>query len=147
MKAKIYPLHDVTNEISINASLFALHIEIILASVAKGVSTIKNIIKCKEIDTTINWCKSFGAIIKCNGDKITIKGTNREINFNNSLFVCNDTSTTAKLMIPMLCLAPQPFGIEAKKEIIDELLSFSQYFSKFYPFCQHTFIIQMNIYN
>ena len=124
MKAKIYPIHDVANELKIDASIFALHLEILLASIAKGTSTIKNLTSCNEIDTTIAWCKSFGAIIRQVGNKLIIKGVNKDIKYQNSLFVCNKTSTTAKLMLAILCLNKQPFGIQGSPEIIEEIASF-----------------------
>lgn len=135
MKAKVYPIHDVTNEIKIDASLFALHIEIVLASIAKGTSTIKNVVRCNEIDTTIQWCKNLGANIKVNDNKLSIRGVNKVIKYQNSLFVCNNTSTTAKLMLAILCLSNQPFGIQASPEIRDEIKSLSSILEMFEVKC------------
>ena len=124
MKAKVYPLTNTPSEIEATASPFCLHIEIISATLAKGVSVINNVINSKDIDTTISWCRSLGANIKKSNDKLIIKGINNKINYHNSLFVCGNTSTTAKLMIPILCTVQQPFGIKANKKIIDEIVSY-----------------------
>ena len=125
MKAKVYPLKDMKKEVYVPASPFCLHIEIICASLAKGTSVIKNIVNSKDIDTTIEWCKNIGANIKKGSDRIIIKGVNNKLFFEHSLFNCNDSSTTAKLMIPVLCINSKPFGIKASDKIIEELKSYS----------------------
>ena len=73
MKAKVYPLKEMTNEVNVVASSFCLHLQIICASLAKGKSIIKNIVNSKDIDTTIEWCSSLGAIIKKEEDRIIVK--------------------------------------------------------------------------
>lgn len=124
MKAKIYPLYEMHNEIEAMASSFCLHVQIICASLSNGVSIIKNIIDSDEIDTTIKWCKALGATIKKSNDKITIKGINNTIKLTNSLFICGNSSTTAKLMMPLLCTFFQPVGIKASEEILDEIYGY-----------------------
>ena len=123
MKAKVYPLNKMVNEVNVTASPFCLHLEIICASLAKGKSVIKNIISSKDIDTTIEWCTSLGANIRKDGDKLIIKGVNNKINLKNALFYCEST-TTAKLMIPLLCSVPQPFGVKTNKKVLKELRQF-----------------------
>ena len=123
MKAKIYPLDKMVSEVKAPSSAFCLHLEIICASLAKGKSVIKNIINSKDIDTTINWCSAIGAIIRKDEDRIVIRGVNNKINFKNSLFYC-ESATTAKLMIPLLCSVPQPFGVKSNCEVINQLKEF-----------------------
>lgn len=130
MKAKVYPLKEMTNEVNVVASSFCLHLQIICASLAKGKSIIKNIVNSKDIDTTIEWCTSLGAIIKKEEDRIIVKGVDNKINLKNSLFYCK-TSTTAKLMIPLLCSVPQPFGVKTNDDVLKELKEFSFVYDKY----------------
>lgn len=131
MKAKIYPLTNTPSEIEAIASSFCLHIEIICASLAKGTSIIKNIVDSKDIDTTISWCKGIGATIKKSNDKLIIKGVNNIINYQTPLFVCGNTSITAKLMLPLLCTSQQPAGIKANEKIINEIVSYKKILEEF----------------
>lgn len=130
MKAKIYPLNHICGDIEATASPFCLHLQIICASLAKGTSTIKNLLDSNDIETTIEWCKSIGANIKKVNDKLIIKGVNNTINYQSSLFVCN-TSITAKLMIPLLCSVSQPFGVKSNKAIIKELSAYKKTLESF----------------
>lgn len=130
MKAKIYPITDIANEVNVVASSFCLHLQIICASLAKGKSVIKNIINSKDIDTTISWCETIGASIKKEEDRIIVRGVNNHINLQNSLFYC-ESSTTAKLMIPLLCSVPQPFGIKTSEDVLKEIESFSFVYDKY----------------
>lgn len=130
MKAKIYPITNIANEVNVVASSFCLHLQIICASLAKGKSVIKNIINSKDINTTIAWCETIGASIKKEEDRIIVKGVNNHINLQNSLFYC-ESSTTAKLMIPLLCSVPQPFGIKTSEEVLKEIESFSFVYDKY----------------
>ena len=130
MKAKIYPITDIANEVNVVASSFCLHLQIICASLAKGKSVIKNIINSKDIDTTISWCETIGASIKKEEDRIIVRGVNNHINLQNSLFYC-ESSTTAKLMIPLLCSVPQPFGIKTNEDVLKEIESFSFVYDKY----------------
>lgn len=131
MKAKIYPLNVIPNEIEANASPFCLHLEIICASLAKGTSIIKNILSSHEIDTTISWCKAIGANIRKSNEKYIIKGIDNNIKYKNSLFVCGNSSTTAKMMIPLLCSVQQPFGVKTNEEIFQELCEYQSLFESY----------------
>ena len=130
MKAKIYPLEHTIKDIEATASPFCLHLQIICASLAKGTSTIKNLIDSNDVDTTIEWCRSIGAVIKKVNDRLVIKGVDNIINYKSSLFVCN-TSITAKLMIPLLCSVTQPFGVKSNKTIIKELSAYKKILESF----------------
>ncbi|MDY2888234.1 MAG: hypothetical protein SOU19_01550 [Candidatus Caccosoma sp.] len=131
MKAKIYPYSGIVHEIEAINSSFCLQIEIICASLAKGTSTIKGLIDNKEIDTTIAWCKSIGAIIKKGNDKLVIKGIDNHAKISNALFVCDNTSSTAKLMIPLLCCNPRPFGIKANEMIVNEIIKYQHIYENY----------------
>lgn len=131
MNAKIYPLTKLNSEIKVSAAPFCLMLEIICASIASGTTTIKNIVSSNEIDTTISWCRQIGATIKVGTDKILVKGVANSISFKNSLFVCGNTSTTAKLMIFLLCSVFQPFGIKASEDILEELKQYYYIFDAY----------------
>ena len=51
------------------------HRAIFLALLADGKSLIKNVLKSKDTDATINACKNFGAEIKETGDNVTINSS------------------------------------------------------------------------
>lgn len=131
MKAKIYPYDTTLNELEAINSSFCLQIEIICASLAKGSSTIKGLIFNKEVDTTIVWCKSIGANIKKGNDKLVIKGIDNHAKISNALFNCENTSSTAKLMIPLLCCNPRPFGIKADEDVINEICKYQQIYESY----------------
>lgn len=132
MKAKIYPLKNTPSEIKAIPSSFSLHLEIICASLAKGISTIKNIIDSQEIQTTISWCKTIGANIKRSGDRLVIKGVANIIEYQHSTFNCGQSSLTAKMMLPLLCTIHQPFGIEAENSaVLEELKEYQSIFEEY----------------
>lgn len=124
MKVKVYPLDVMNDYIEATASPFCLQVQIICASLAKGTSTIKNIISSRDVETTISWCKSIGANIKKSNDRLIIKGVNNTITFKESLFISNHSAMTAKLMIPVLCVIPQPFGIQIADDMANEILQY-----------------------
>lgn len=131
MKAKVYPLNTMISETSIWASPFCLHLEIICASLAKGTSTIKMLVESDDINTTIKWCKNLGASIKKVNNKLIIKGVDNEIKFSSSLFISEGTSVTAKLMLPLLSIVSQPFGIKANEEVLQELESLTYFYDAY----------------
>lgn len=131
MKAKVYPLNTMVSETSIWASPFCLHLEIICASLAKGTSTIKMLVESEDINTTIKWCENLGATIKKVNNKLIIKGVNNEIKFSSSLFISDGTSVTAKLMLPLLSIVSQPFGIKANEDVLHELDSLSYFYDTY----------------
>lgn len=131
MKAKIYPLEQFNNDIPTYADFFCLHLSIICASLAEGITTITNTTKSKSIDTTIKWCRNIGANIKIVNDKIIVNGVNNTIKYNTSLFDCENSDITAKLMIPLLSLIPQPFGIKASDEVLQSILENKELYEKF----------------
>lgn len=133
MKAKIYPLEKINNEVTIFPSTFASHLAIICASLAVGKSVLKNVASSSDIDVTISWCKQIGATIYKKKDALIVIGFSnkdneekekRIININNPIFECGESSITAKLMIPLLSTFAQPVGIKANKKIIQELHPF-----------------------
>ena len=125
-------LKNINKEVYVPASPFCLHIEIICASLAKGNSIIKNLVKSKDIEVTIEWCKQIGANIKEVDGALYIKGVNGKINYTNSLFVCGDSSVTAMMMIPIICCDNiQPFGIKASRKVIEELASYGYLYNQY----------------
>jgi len=121
MKAKVYPLSIMPSVATTFASPFSTQLEIVIASLAKGTTTIKSIANNSDINTTIQWCESLGAIIKRNENSLVIKGVAQKISFSEPLFKANDSVSTALIMIPILCTISQPFGVTGNKQVIDEL--------------------------
>ncbi len=73
MNIKISP-SKVTGSITAPASKSYTHRAVLLASLAKGESTIRNILIASDTKRTISICKKVGADIKQNGTTLKIKG-------------------------------------------------------------------------
>ena len=64
----------VQGKVNIPGSKSDIHRLIIAASLAKGVSIIKNVTLSSDIETTINVCTNLGAIIKQKENTLIIEG-------------------------------------------------------------------------
>lgn len=82
------------------------HRAIIAASLADGVSVIRNIIFSNDIINTIECCKEFGADIKCFDNYVIIKGTN-EIKRTISKINAGESGSTIRFMIPIMLVNPE----------------------------------------
>jgi len=80
------------------------HRAIFLASLAKGKSQIRNVLFSRDTIATINACKTFGAIIKEEGNSLTIESSgdlrlqNNEINASNSGTTIRISAAIASLL-------------------------------------------------
>ena len=77
------------------------HRAIIAASLADGISTIKNIIFSNDIIRTIECCRAFGAEIDCYENYLVIKGTN-EIKRVSDVINAGESGSTIRFMIPIM---------------------------------------------
>lgn len=101
MKVKIYP-GFASGEIKIPPSKSLLHRAIISASLAKGTSTISNIILSDDIKATINAFKQFGVNIKANNNKLEISNNKPLTHSSLKTIDCNESGSTLRFLIPIL---------------------------------------------
>lgn len=101
MKVDVYP-SKVSGSITPPPSKSFLHRAIISASLAKGHSTINNIILSDDVLATVNAFKSLGVQIDINNNSFDIT-SNGYGSFNKNIEVdCNESGSTIRFLIPIL---------------------------------------------
>ena len=78
-----------------------LHRYIILASLAKGVSIIKNFYDCDDVSSTINAFKLFGVKFSVEGDNLVVSSNGLK-HLDKVIVDANESATTLRLLIPVL---------------------------------------------
>ena len=104
MNVIIWP-SKAEGEVTAPPSKSYTHRAIIIASLAKGTSTISNALAAEDIDHTINACRSFGSEIKRKGDKLFIKGTGGNLTIKEKNIFIGNSGTTIRLMVSVAALA------------------------------------------
>lgn len=84
------------------------HRMILSASLAKGVSTIENVLFSKDITATLDCAKNFGADVFCGDDFVKIDGSQNTAP--KGEFYCNESGSTLRFIIPILAA----MGIKAR---------------------------------
>ena len=100
MKVLIRP-KKLSGRIDVVPSKSYSHRAIIAASLADGVSVIKNVLFSNDILRTIDCCKAFGAEIERFENYLVIKGT-KEIKRVSSVINCGESGSTIRFMIPIM---------------------------------------------
>ena len=83
------------------------HRAIIAASLADGVSVIKNVLFSNDILRTIDCCKAFGAEITCGESYLIVKGSS-EIKRVSNIINAGESGSTIRFMIPILLVNSEP---------------------------------------
>lgn len=118
MKAlKITP-HQLTGSIQVPPSKSVSHRAIISAALAKGASTIKNVLLSEDMMATCQALESLGAAITYHkeGDhrfSLRIDGTGT-ISLKKDQIDCNESGSTLRFLIPLLLLQDQAVTITGK---------------------------------
>ncbi|MDY0138934.1 MAG: 3-phosphoshikimate 1-carboxyvinyltransferase [Candidatus Izemoplasmatales bacterium] len=102
MKVRITPGYAEGN-IQVPPSKSILHRAIICASLAKGSSTIRNIIFSDDVKATINAFKALGVQIIKEENALKIKGYGNLNFFGEELIDCNESGSTIRFLIPLFC--------------------------------------------
>lgn len=89
--------------LSVPSSKSLTHRALIAGALAKGTSTIHNVVYSDDINATIEALKQVGAKIEQNGSSVTIKGM-RSIKVPNAPINCNESGSTLRFLIPILAL-------------------------------------------
>ena len=99
-----------------------MHRAIISASLSKGRSVIKNVIKSQDIDATIDAFKTLGASITFEDNTLFIEG----IDFNNvepCEIDCNESGSTLRFLIPILSVLNKHAKLKGAKKLLSRPLS------------------------
>lgn len=100
MKVLIRP-KKLKGNIDVVPSKSYSHRAIIAASLAEGVSVIKNVMFSNDILRTIDCCKAFGAEIECFSNYLIIKGTSKIKRIENKINA-GESGSTIRFMIPIM---------------------------------------------
>ncbi len=121
MKVNISP-GFLKGEVVIPPSKSYTHRALICAALSKGRSTIKNVIFSEDVLATIDALKSIGTKFEIKEDSITIDGTEK-IEASQALVDCNESGSTLRFMIPILCMSHQEFSITGKASLLKRPMS------------------------
>jgi len=106
--------------VNVPSSKSLTHRAIIAASLADGVSIIKNVAFSKDIDATILAMKSLGAKIDRNNSVLTIKGCYP--NLINSTIDANESGSTLRFLIPIAMLQDKKVTFVGHNKLVDRPL-------------------------
>ena len=104
MKVYIRP-KKLSGTIDVVPSKSYSHRAIIAASLADGVSEIKNVIFSNDILRTIDCCRAFGAEITVHENSLTIKGFG-EVKRVSNVINAGESGSTIRFMIPIMLVNP-----------------------------------------
>lgn len=118
MKVKILP-SKISGTICAPASKSYTHRAIILASLAEGISVIKNPLISEDTLATIEACKKLGAKITSGKTHLTIKGVNGRFPKSHSTIniFCGFSGTTMRLMTAVASLTKNKIVIDGEKRL------------------------------
>lgn len=96
------------------------HRAIILASLARGKSVIRDFLLSDDIKTTIKACILLGTVIKWNGNAIEVEGTGGNFPVKNSLISidCSQSGTTMRLMTAVAALSNTKVTLTGEKRLL-----------------------------
>lgn len=120
MKVKIFP-SGISGSITAPPSKSYTHRAIILATLAKGKSVIRNALISDDTKATINACKLLGAKIVVKSHQIEIMGINGQFLKKNSKMTinCHQSGTTIRLMTAVAALTPAEITLTGEKRIME----------------------------
>lgn len=81
------------------------HRAVVIASLAKGTSIIKNALAAEDLDYTIKACRALGADIKKEGDNLIIHGTGGNLTIREKEIFVGGSGTTMRFMASVAALA------------------------------------------
>ncbi len=99
MDIRISP-STLKGNLDIPASKSCAHRAVICAALADGVSKLSGITMSKDIEATISAMTALGAKFEINGDIVTVKGINCDINGTADID-CNESGSTLRFIMPV----------------------------------------------
>lgn len=112
-----------SGEVKIPASKSDMHRAIIAASLANGISVIKNITLSNDINATIKAFEALGAKIDINEDELIIQGIKEFNNPKNTLINCDESGSTLRFIIPILSMFNNEFTLYGSKTLFSRPLN------------------------
>ena len=128
MKLRITP-SSVTGEVSAPPSKSYTHRAVILASLATGESIIDNPLLSDDTLYTIDACRSLGADIELEGNRLTITGTGGQIRVTpgREKISAGNSGSTIRMVAPLAALAPTKVVLDGDSQLhqrpVGDLLS------------------------
>ena len=128
MKLRITP-SSVTGEVSAPPSKSYTHRAVILASLATGESIIDNPLLSDDTLYTIDACRSLGADIELEGNRLTITGTGGQIRVTpgREKISAGNSGSTIRMVAPLAALAPTKVVLDGDSRLrqrpVGDLLS------------------------
>ena len=113
---KLLPSH-IKGDITVPPSKSMSHRALICASLAKGKSTLTNILFSEDILTTMNALKQLGAKFDVTGSTVVVTGVKRPKYDNNPIF-CNESGSTLRFLIPIFSLTNKEVIFTGKESLI-----------------------------
>ena len=98
------------------------HRALICAALAKGTSTIKNIIFSDDIIATISALEQLGAKFDKSANKVIVHGIKKRLPLSN-LVNCNESGSTLRFLIPLFSLSNKKIQFTGKKTLLNRPLS------------------------
>ena len=115
MKVLIRP-KKLSGKIDVVPSKSYSHRAIIAASLADGVSVIKNVMFSNDIKRTIECCRAFGATITEYENYLVIKGTSN-ITRVSSVIDAGESGSTIRFMIPIMLVNEEPMEFRGQNHL------------------------------
>jgi 3-phosphoshikimate 1-carboxyvinyltransferase len=108
--------------IDVPTSKSLTHRALIAAALAKGTSTISNVVFSDDIIATIDALRQIGAKIETNEDQVIIKGV-RHIKAPQKAVDCKESGSTLRFLIPILALSNKPVTFTGAPSLLQRPLS------------------------
>lgn len=105
------------------------HRAIIAASLADGVSTIKNLLFSDDVMRTIEACRAFGAQITISDNRVTIKGTSSIVRREKSKINVGESGSTIRFFIPIMLVNHEKMEFSGLNHLVNR--SLEPYFNIF----------------
>ena len=117
MKVQITP-SKVSGEIKIPPSKSMSHRAIICASLADGISTIKNVAYSDDVKITIEGMRLLGADITCLEDSVIVKGISDFTQIKTDTIFCNESGSTLRFFIPIFSLCDKKIAFTGRNRLL-----------------------------
>ncbi len=120
MQVKIKP-GKLSGEIIAPSSKSFCHRLLIGASMAKGTSTISNVLFSKDIEATINCLEALGAKFEIEGNTVKTDGTDFLKNVKDEMYA-NESGSTLRFLIPFAMLCDKKISLYGSKRLMERPL-------------------------
>ena len=111
----------LSGEIIAPSSKSFCHRLLIGASMAKGTSTISNVLFSKDIEATINCLEALGARFEIEGNTVKADGTDFLKNVREKMFA-NESGSTLRFLIPFAMLCDKKISLYGSKRLMERPL-------------------------